>query len=142
IFSVTGGIPWYIELIKPQYSAIENIRELCFTYDGILVTEFNTIFYDLYGRRGDICKKIVTCLEKGSLSYSEIASELNYPTGGPLSDYIHDLTVSGFISQDYAWSLKDGQGLNLSTYRLSDNYLRFYLKYIAPKLQLILTQKL
>jgi len=34
--------------------------------------------------------------------------------------------------RDYTWDLKTGQISKLSKYRLKDNYLRFYLKYLRP----------
>ena len=40
--------------------------------------------------------------------------------------------MSGFIQRDYTWNIKSGRPSRLSHYRLRDNYLRFYLKYIAP----------
>ncbi|MCX7114454.1 MAG: hypothetical protein NTW08_00855 [Gammaproteobacteria bacterium] len=43
-----------------------------------------------------------------------------------------DLTTAGFVSRDYTWRLKDGKTSKLSHYRLKDNYVRFYLKYIQP----------
>jgi uncharacterized protein len=36
------------------------------------------------------------------------------------------------VQRDFTWHLEDGKEGSLSRYRLSDNYLRFYLKYIAP----------
>ena len=138
ILSVMGGVPWYIELINPAYSATENIKRLCFEKDGLLTDEFKFIFHDLYGRRSEICKKIVEYLAQGPVEYSEIASALNYSSSGALSDYLEDLLESGFIARDYVWSLKSGKDKKrLSKFRLSDNYLRFYLKYIAPRLSQI-----
>lgn len=134
ILSVTGGVPWYLELVNPAYSAIENIKKLCFEKNGYLVDEFKFIFNDLYGRRGKICQKIVECLAQGAAEYSHIASFLHYPKSGSLSDYLEDLLISGFISRDYTWLLKEGRSSRLSQFRLKDNYLRFYLKYIAPRL--------
>lgn len=43
-----------------------------------------------------------------------------------------DLVMSGFIERDYIWGIKQKSNPKLSYYRLSDNYLRFYLKYIEP----------
>lgn len=138
ILSVVGGIPWYLELINPAYSAIENIKRLCFEKDGILVDEFKFIFNDLFGRRGEFYKKIVEYLSQGPAEYSEIASALKYTSSGALSEYLEDLLISGFISRDYTWSLKSGKDMSkLSKFRLSDNYIRFYLKYIALKLNKI-----
>jgi len=37
-----------------------------------------------------------------------------------------------FISRDFTWHLKNGKSSKLSRYRLKDNYVRFYLKYIQP----------
>ena len=39
--------------------------------------------------------------------------------------------VSGFIRRDFAYRF-DGKRSRLSRYRIKDNYLRFYLRYIDP----------
>ena len=39
---------------------------------------------------------------------------------------------SGFLARDYTWSLATGKTIRISRYRIKDNYLRFYLKYILP----------
>lgn len=138
LLSITGGIPWYIEQINPAYSGADNIKRLCFEKDGILVDEFKFIFHDLFGRRGEICKKIVERLAEGPTKYAEIVSALNYYSSGSLSEYLEDLVVSGFVSRDYIWSLESGkESARTSKFRLSDNYVRFYLKYISPRLNRI-----
>ncbi len=48
-----------------------------------------------------------------------------------------DLCESGFVSRDYTWDIKNGSISKLSQFRLSDNYVRFYLKYIEPNKQRI-----
>lgn len=45
---------------------------------------------------------------------------------------MEDLAAAGFVSHDFTWHLKTGLDSKLSHYRLKDNYLRFYLKYIEP----------
>ncbi len=47
--------------------------------------------------------------------------------------YLNDLKAAGFVSRDYTWLLKSGKSSKLSHFRLSDNYLPFYTKYIAPQ---------
>jgi uncharacterized protein len=133
LLAVTGGVPWYIENIQPTLSAVENIKRLCFEKDGLLVKEYNKIFHDLFSSRSIINKKIVETLVSGSKEYAEISEAINYPSGGPLSAYLEELLNSGFITKDSAWSIKTGKATVLSRYRLRDNYLRFYLRYIAPK---------
>ena len=46
------------------------------------------------------------------------------------SEYIEELALSGFIKRDYTWHVKTGKDSKLSKLRLSDNYVRFYLRYI------------
>src|SRR5262249_8005261 len=43
-----------------------------------------------------------------------------------------ELTEVGFLSRDYSWSITTKKKNSISRYRIRDNYLRFYLKYILP----------
>ena len=132
ILSVTGGGPWYLEQIQSGVSADENIKNLCFRKDGVLLHEVDLIFHELFSRRSEFYKRIVEILVNGVAEFNEIAKQLNYVNSGALSGYLSDLISSGFMSRDYTWHLKDGKVSRLSHYRLKDNYLRFYLKYVAP----------
>ena len=76
--AVTGGIPWYFENFQLDESVDENIKRLCFSPGGLLVNEFNLIFHDLFDRRGEMYKKIVTQLAEGMRDYSQIRESLNY----------------------------------------------------------------
>lgn len=132
LLSISGGVPWYIEQINPNQSALSNIKRLCFLADGLLVDDFKYIFNDLFGKRKKICGDIVRYLTNGSKEYQEIAKGLKYTSSGSLSSYLNDLKIAGFIQQDFVWNIKTNRETKLCKYRLSDNYLRFYLKYIEP----------
>lgn len=130
--SVTGGVPWYIEQIQSHSNADENIKNLCFLKDGILFKEFDLIFHDLFEKRSEIYRPIVEYLAEGAREFNDICKALNYQKSGAISVYLDDLIQSGFITRDYTWNIKSGEPSRLSHYRLSDNYLRFYLKFIKP----------
>jgi uncharacterized protein len=135
LLSITGGIPRYLEEIQTQYSAEDNIRNFCFKKGGLLANEFKQIFSDLFGKRSEKYKQIVKLLLQGSLEYSEVCEKLEVGKSGLMSDYLNDLVMSGFISRDHTWNQKTGISAPLLfKYRLKDNYLRFYLKYIESKL--------
>lgn len=133
ILSVTGGIPWYIEQIQGNFNADDNIRRQCFTKSGALFEEFDKIFHEVFGKRDKVYKDIVETLSNGPMDYDTIAEQAEYKSSGRLSHYLSELITAGFVSRDYTWSLKSGKELKISRFRLSDNYLRFYLKYVAPK---------
>lgn len=139
--SLTGGIPWYIELINPAYSATQNIKSLCFEPEGILVDEHKYIFHDLFGHRSEIYEKITRFLAMRSAEYNDIVEGIKYTSSGSLSDYLEELIEAGYISRNHSWDIKTGKERKISIYRLSDNYLRFYYKYIQPKLNTIRTGK-
>jgi len=132
VLSVTGGIPWYIELMQGNFGADENIRHQCFCEGGALFGEFEKIFHDVFGKQDKTYKQIVMSLSNGPAEYGEISQKSGYKSSGRLSKYLTDLEKGGFISRDFTWILKSGKESKISHYRLSDNYLRFYLKYIAP----------
>ena len=75
---------------------------------------------------------IIKILSQNSLERSDIVDNINLADTGFLSNYLEELTVSGFLSRDFTWHLKSEKLSKLSKYRLSDNYLRFYIKYIQP----------
>lgn len=68
---------------------------------------------------------------------AEIRKAIGYSESGSLSKHLTALEVSGFVSKHYSWSLKSAKVGKKSLYRLADNYVRFYLKYIEPSLSKI-----
>jgi hypothetical protein len=137
ILAVTGGIPWYLEHIQSS-SADDNLMNLCFRKEGVLFNEFDRIFNDLFEKRSPIYQSIVTALAKGALEFTAICHALGRTKGGTLSGYLDDLIQAKFISKDNTWTIKSGKSSNLCHYRLSDNFLRFYLKVIEPNRDRIL----
>lgn len=132
VLGVTGGIPWYLEQVQSGKPADETIKSLCFRKEGLLFNEFDSIFHDLFEKRSEIYRPIVEALANGAKDFSSLCDALKYPKSGTLSEYLNDLIQAGFISRDYTWSIKSGHPSKLSQFRLSDNYLRFYLKFTLP----------
>jgi AAA+ ATPase superfamily predicted ATPase len=132
LLSVTGGVPRYLEEMNPALSADVNIQRMCFTPEGLLFKEFDLIFHDLFSRRDHVYRDIVAALVNGSLDLEALYAALGVGKSGTISEYSSDLVQAGFLSRDYTWDLKTGDEGKLSKLRLSDNYLRFYLKYVQP----------
>ena len=142
MISVTGGVPRYLEEIVAKHSAEENIRRLCFSPEGLLFREFDQIFSDLFDRRGPIYQRIVATLADGHGTMRDISGRLGVGKGGVLSTYLDDLVLAGFLHRDYTWDLRRRSVSKLSRFRLQDNYLRFYLKYILPNRQKVQDRRL
>ncbi len=131
--SVTGGVPSYLENIHPEFTAEQNIKNLCFIKEGMLYHEFNKIFTDLFGKRSHLYKEILQALlETPYAQMKDIFEYLKISRSGVYVDYLNDLIQAGFIDKHPVWHIKTGIVGQLSQYRITDNYVRFYLKYISP----------
>lgn len=134
LLSIIGGVPWYLEQFNPAFTADDNIKRLALMKSGLLVDEFNRIFHDLFNGRGSTYKKILESLKDGARTLSEIRQATEFAHSGTLSQMVEHLIVAGFVAKQALWSFKSGKALKQSLYRISDPYLRFYLKLIEPNL--------
>lgn len=134
ILAVTGGVPRYLEEIDPSLEAEANIARMCLKKESLLFREFDSIFLSIFDRRADTYKRIVESLDDGAKTLTEIcdSSSGKILKSGRLSEQLNHLVLAGFISRDQVFSLATGKPTSLLKYRLSDNYMRFYLKYIKP----------
>lgn len=137
VLSVTGGVPKYLEEIDPKSGAEDNIQRLCFTDGGLLVEEFEQIFSNTFMRNSDAYLEILNVLVNGVKTTAEILEHINASHRGRVYEYLEELKLAGFVMRDYTWNLRTTHDAKASTFRLSDNYIRFYLKYIAKNLDKI-----
>jgi AAA+ ATPase superfamily predicted ATPase len=130
VLSVTGGIPKYLEEIIPSQSAEDNIHRLCFQSNGLLFREFDQIFSDLFSKKAQTHSNIIKTLAHAPLSLDEICEKLGMEKGGFISYCLDNLNLAGFIQKDCTWNLLTKGESRLKKFRLKDNYIRFYLRYI------------
>lgn len=127
LYMAMGGIPQYLKKILPGQSAAQNIDRICFTKDGALQNEFNNLYRSLFAE-ADKHIAIVRALaaKPVGLTRKELIAACNLSTGGTTTLLLEELTESGFITAylPYEKNTRD------SIYKLSDEYSRFYLKFM------------
>lgn len=96
----TGGVPLYLERMKPELPVEQNIRVLCFTREGLLVREFDKIFSDLFSKKKASHKEIITCLANGSKDISQI-QRIKKKSWEAYSKHLDDLVKAGFVQRDF-----------------------------------------
>lgn len=131
ILSVTGGVPKYLEEILQNQSAEQNVIRLAFNPNGLLFHEFEKIFSDIFERKSKNLEKIIRLCLDLKLTPQQLAQKLKVEQSKDITNAIHTLELSGFLSRDYYFKF-DGTASKLSHLRVKDNYLRFYLKTIEP----------
>lgn len=132
VLMVAGCVPRYLEEFRLTASSEQEISRLCFRRSGFLFNEYDKIFHELFGKKTDTYRHLVEILIDGPLSAKGISKKLKVPLNKDLSRHLYVLEISGFLTREYSYS-KEFKKTKLSRYRLSDNYLRFYLKYIHPR---------
>ncbi len=131
VLSITGGVPKYLEEAIINGHLDYHMAQLCFSENGFLANEYEKIFNDIFGVKKKSLEKIVrSCVDRHWEPHL-LAKKLKTPQNSDFKENLDILELSGFIERDFYLKL-NGKLTSLSRIRLSDNYLRFYLKYIEP----------
>lgn len=133
ILSLTGGVPKYLEEVRPELSVDENFRWLCFLPRSLMFREFDDTFSEVFGSRVSTRGRILRLLLDGGLSSSELAEREGKAPNGSYAEALRDLRYAGFVAEDSGLSPLTGKPLKQVRYRIKDNYARFYLKNIEPR---------
>ncbi|MEM9885034.1 MAG: ATP-binding protein [Bacteroidota bacterium] len=129
LYMAFGGIPMYLNFVRRDLSAVQNINQLCFKEAGFLYDEFDRLFPALFDRweRHESIVKALAYKSRG-LTRAEILQTTGLPNGGSFSRTLKELQQSGFIRLFSGMKKTKKDAL----YRLTDAYSLFYLHQIAP----------
>ena len=141
MLAVTGGVPRYLEELLAELTAEQNIRRLCFEPEGLLFNEFDQIFHSLFERRSELYGRIVSALATTRLDLGGVCSAMGNQKSGVVGAYLNDLVTAGFLAKDPTWELRTGRTKRQYLYRIRDNYLRFFLRYVDPRRAQILQKR-
>lgn len=130
--AVSGGVPRYLEAMNPAKSVDTNILRLCFEPQGLLFREYDTLFSDLFDKRNTSYRDILEHLAEAPLDLEGLFQALKAQRSGWISKRVTELIDAGFVTRDYTWNIVEGKESRFSRLRISDNYIRFYLKAIRP----------
>ncbi len=133
LLAVTGGVPRYLEELNPAQTAEENMQRLCFDSGGLLFREFDDLFNSVFNRRAERYRQICKALSGPAQTLTQLSHALETARGGVLTDALTELENSGFITCDLPFAPLSGTDQRVAKYRLSDNYTRFYLRYVEPE---------
>ena len=127
LYMAIGGVPHYLNQIDRRLSASQNIAALCFSENGILRTEFTSLFRALFGDSG-VYEKIVRALAttRNGMTRTQLLSSLRTDSGGSLNRKLNELEEAGFIARLTPYNRRTKNAL----YRIIDPYVYFYLSWI------------
>lgn len=138
LYMCLGGIPYYLTMLDPGFSAIQNINRVCFQKKGSLLDEFDLLFSSLF-TNADLYKTIIKIIaaKREGISREEVERKIKQK-GGQLSKKLTELEEVGFISSFTPWG-REKRGLY---YKIIDEYILFYLTWIVPGTKTKISQEL
>lgn len=131
-YMVTGGVPFYLDLIEPRESLAKNIDRLCYEEDGVLSKEFDELYNAVFPV-ADTYISVVRLLSehKKGLTRKEIGVKIGL-NGANLTRILSNLDKCNFIGRRAQFGNKKNEAI----YRLIDFYTLFYFKFIEKNLSL------
>ena len=122
-YMIFGGVPYYWDFIKKEYSLVQNIDNMLFKKDAPLKDEYQYLYASIF-RNPENYLKIIEALanKKIGLTRDEIIKETGIGNTGSLSNKLEELEVCGFIRKYNVLGNKKKNAL----YQLIDPYTLFY----------------
>lgn len=129
LYMAMGGVPYYLDQLQKGESVVQTIDRICFAKGAVLRLEYDELMASLFDNSAKH-QSIIEALNahpKGLLR-DELLAKTGLNSGGGTSGILEELETSGFITSyvPYGKRLKD------KIYKLKDQYLVFYHKFIRP----------
>ena len=126
-YMIFGGIPLYLNYLKPQFSLAQNVEMLFFHENAPLRNEYHLMFASLF-KSSDDHRNIIEALStrRYGLTRSELISMRGVPSGKTLTKCLEELEQCGFIRK-YNDFRKEKTGF---IFQLTDSFTLFHLTWI------------
>ncbi|MDL5503636.1 MAG: ATP-binding protein, partial [Candidatus Methanoperedens sp.] len=128
IFSITGGVPFYLAELNLDKTALENIQEQI-ARKGKLLYEEGEILLKEELREPSTYFSILEAISSGNTKQAHIANRIGMPSTG-LPRYLSTLERLEYI--DKIIPVTEFKRSKKTTYKIRDNFINFWFKFIYP----------
>ena len=129
-YSITGGVPKYMEFFSDGQPLYEQIKENILSKNGFLYEEPNFLLTDEVQVPTNYFS-IIKVIADGNHKLGTIAGILGLETSA-LTPYLKTLSELGFIEKQVPVTEKNAEKTRKGLYFISDNFLRFWFRYVYP----------
>lgn len=125
-YMALGGVPFYMSLLNPSESLVQNIDRLFFQKNAAMKEEFDELFNALFTHAEKYIDVVMALAGKREGMIRAEIIEKTKISGGGLSTILENLERCDFI-ETYS---KFKSSIRNTVYRLSDPYTLFYFKFV------------
>ena len=130
-YSVTGGIPKYIELFDGQKGLFDEIRRLMLNPDGLLFEEPEFLLRHEVDEIGSYFS-IIKSIAAGNHKPGKISADINVKQTS-LPKYLKTLIDLGILRREVPVTEDNPEKSKMSLYQIKDNFLRFWFRFVYPE---------
>ena len=129
-YSVTGGVPKYLEFFTDAGPLYEKIKENILSKNGFLYEEPQFLLENEVQSPNSYFS-IIRAIADGNHRLGGIASALGLETSA-LTPYLNTLSELGFVEKQVPVTEKNPAKSRKGLYFISDSFIRFWFRYVYP----------
>ena len=130
IYSVFGGIPYYLRSVDVSKSAEANVKELLISETAKFAKEADFVLSEISGE--DSAREVFQAIAAGHHAFGDILSHTSFKNSAALSWSLKELGEMELVSKEIP--LNERPDSRKAFYRLKDFFLAFYFCFIFPNL--------
>lgn len=134
-YSITGGVPKYIEQFESYSDIYEAIKENILDRNSFLYNEPDFLLRNELGEVGTYYS-IIKTIAAGHRKLSKIAENMEEKQSS-ISAYLQTLIHLDIVEREVPVTEERPDKSKKGLYRIKDNYILFWFKYIYPNISLI-----
>ena len=126
-YAVLGGIPHYLNQFDSELSVAENIKRNILTKGSVLYSEVDFLLHQEL-RETPIYNSIIEAVALGNTKLNDISQKSLVDDTSKTSVYLRNLIELGIVEREFSVDAgtKEKANTNRGTYRLTDNFFRFW----------------
>lgn len=132
LYSVVGGVPYYLEQLDPKLSVVDNIVQRIMTSPALIQDEPRLLLHDHFAQPR-LYTAIISQVAQNVHSPKELAEALAMEPA-TVSSYLNILVRLGLLEREVPATERHPEQSRRSRYRVTDPFLRFYYRFLAPQL--------
>jgi hypothetical protein len=134
LYAILGGIPAYLELFNPSASLSENIRNVLLAPNSLMQAEALLFLHEQFDEPRNYVA-IMEAIANNCRERKDITGYTELPSSS-VGRYLNTLVELGIIERRLPVTVKATRSRQ-GRYHLADPYMRFYYRFIAPRLDQI-----
>ena len=140
VYSILGGIPHYLRQFNPKLSLEENIKKYILTKGSVLYSEVEFLLRQEL-RETNVYNSIVQAVALGNTKLNDISQKALVENNPKTGVYLKNLIELGIIKKEFSvdTSIKESANKNRGTYRIADNFFRFWYAFAFTNLSALET---